>query len=87
MAHCPKCKKTILWDWDQDIYVFEDGTELETMPAHPKEEHDYEVGCSCQTMVAKVIDNEDGMEIDNEDWATDIDWQEDEHCFNSQRNK
>ena len=85
MAKCPDCEKKIMWDWCNDLYVYEDGEPLPQ--SGERKELDWLVGdylyttCKCGSWISIMIINKQGASPISHPTMKDIDWEDSEHTY------
>jgi len=86
---CPNdlCPLNWLWDWDQDLFRLEDGTECVEVPLIPQSEQTRDLrdttmlACSCGRVLGFNVKDEFGSHLFvDDDWNAEGDW-EGADCF------
>lgn len=91
MAKCPNvnCKTDWQWDWDMDHYRRKDSGEWAKMTTifRENEDTDFEIRvdmwqCTCGLILAfQALDPMYGGPIFNHDEWRNINWEDEEHCY------
>ncbi len=86
MARCPKCKENWFWDWDQDYYIYIDGSDIEFFEflcTEPGMEIEIIVfKCKCGSINSVMYNDENrGSSLCNiKEWSS-VDWEMEGHAW------
>lgn len=89
MAKCPNCKENWFWDWEQDIYRYTDGSDVEILnfvkakSDEPKIEI-YVFKCNCGAVNSIMfLDLNSGMFVRCIEAWDIINWEKDGHSWDN----